>query len=59
MSEEDYHYVSIKKCMNGRWINLEDVTSIIWRDHEHSMSCGCNIDYKPGLDPRNERRTRF
>ncbi len=49
MNKKDYHYLSIK---NGRWINLEDITNIIYRDHKHSMSCGCNIDYKPGKDPR-------
>lgn len=41
-SDEDYHYLCVKA---GRWINLENVKEIHYIDHEHTMSCGCHIDF--------------
>lgn len=48
-SGKDFHYLSVK---SGRWINLEDIETIYYQDHKHTMSCGCIIEYKWGKDPR-------
>jgi hypothetical protein len=53
--DTNYKYCSIpltKPDKEGRWVNLEDIDRIYYHDHDHGMSCGCNVEFKIGKEMR-------